>query len=237
MTGTQIVRALAAATLLFAPAVAPAAPLSAPGPAWQIQGELSESCTCSVPCSCNFGEAPSPHSFCWALIGWDIQKGRYGNVKLDGLRLAAGDGAKGVVFYIDERATPAQAAALQAIGTRVWTRFREVLGGKDPAVLEDPFLTLLGFKRARIEQEVGKRGNRLIIGEQGGFEGDYIIGLDGKTPLVVENQYSWNIQHGIKGKSKRLHYKDEHGNEFDMTGTNVNQGKFNWTDKTPIYFQ
>ena len=59
----------------------------------------------------------------------------------------------------------------------------------------------------------------------------------GKTPVVVENNWSWNIQHGIKGKTKRLHYKDEFGNEFDLTGTNANQGQFDWSDKTPVYFR
>ena len=92
------------------------------------------------------------------------------------------------------------------------------------------------FETARITQEVSEKGNRLEIGTMGGFEADYIIGLDKKTPVVVENNTSWNIPKSIKGKTKRLRYKDQHGNKFDMTATNSNQGKFDWTDQTPVYF-
>jgi hypothetical protein len=77
----------------------------------------------------------------------------------------------------------------------------------------------------------------LVIGDRGGFESSYILGIDGKTPVVVENNWSWNIRHGIKGKTKRLQYRDEFGNEFDLTGTNANQGEFDWSDQTPIYFR
>lgn len=204
---------------------------------WRISGQLSEACTCSVPCSCNFGEGPSPNHFCWALFSLDIQKGRYGRVKLDGLRLAGAAGEKGFVAYIDERADPRQAEALKAIASRMGERLREIAGAQDPKALEDPSLQFRGFKTARIEQEVGERGNRLAIGDQGGFESDYILGIDGKTPVVVENNWSWNIGHGIKGKTKRLHYKDEFGNSFDVNATNANQGRFDWSDKTPIYFR
>jgi hypothetical protein len=204
---------------------------------WRISGDLSEACSCSVPCSCNFGEGPSPKHFCWAVFSLDIQKGRYGTVNLDGLRLAAGCGARGMVFYIDDRATPAQAAALRAITTQMMARFHKVIAAMDPRALQDPTVKLLAFKTAHIEQEVGKTRNRLVIGSRGGFESDYVIGIDGKTPVVVENNWSWNIQHGIKGKTKRLRYKDEFGNEFEMTSTNANQGRFDWSDKTPVYFR
>src|ERR1041385_5350235 len=82
------------------------------GPQWHLTGDLSESCSCSVPCSCNFGEAPSPHKFCWALYSLDIQSGNYGEVDLKGLRLAGALGSKGIVWYIDERASKEQATAL-----------------------------------------------------------------------------------------------------------------------------
>src|SRR5207244_13578634 len=58
------------------------------------------------------------------------------------------------------------------------------------------------FETARITQEVSEKGNRLEIGTMGGFEADYIIGLDKKTPVVVENNTSWNIPKSIKGKTK-----------------------------------
>jgi hypothetical protein len=232
----QLPLIVALVCILTAPALASPAG-TPPVPRWRIAGDLSEACTCSVPCTCNFGESPSPHSFCWALFSLDIHQGRYFSVKLDGLRLAAGAGAKGIVFYIDDRATPEQAKALKAIARQIWSRVREITAAQNPAALSDPQMTLLGFKTVRIDQEVGQKNNRLEIGSAGAFESRYLLGIDGQTPVVVENNWSWNIQHGIKGKTKRLHYKDEFGNDFDMTDTNANQGQFDWNDKTAVYLR
>src|SRR3954454_23130630 len=107
------VAALAAA--LLAPTLAQAAESGADPTPWRISGQLSEACTCSVPCTCNFGQGPSPSHTCWALFSLDIGKGRYGKVDLKGLRLGGAVGPKGIVGYIDDRATPQQAQALQAI--------------------------------------------------------------------------------------------------------------------------
>ena len=187
------------------------------GEHWEIAGDLSEACTCNVPCSCNFGQGPSPHHFCWALFSLNIQNGHYGSVSLDGLRLSEAHGNKSRVWYIDDRATADQAEALKAIATHI-----------DPNAKH--------WERAHIVQEVGEKGNKLQIGDQGGFEADYIIGKDGKTPVVVENNTSWNIAKSVKGKTKFLRYSDGFGNKFEMTGTNSNQGKFDWTDETKEYF-
>jgi len=184
---------------------------------WEISGDLSEACTCNVPCSCNFGQGPSPHHFCWSLFSVDIQNGHYGSVSLDGLRLAGAHGNQSRVWYIDDHATPQQAEALKAIATHI-----------DPNAKH--------WERAHIVQEVGEKGNKLQIGDQGGFEADYIIGKDGKTPVVVQNNTSWNIPKSVKGKTKFLRYRDAFGNKFDMAATNSNQGKFDWTDETKEYF-
>jgi hypothetical protein len=164
-------------------------------------------------------------------------------VKLDGLHLAGAKGGKGTVFYLDDRDTPEQAEALKAIAAFMSGRILKTTTTGSPSDLEDhsnEFLRLkhfLGFKSVPIQQEAGATGNRLVVGDQGSFESDYLMGMDGKTPVVVENNWSWNIRHGIKGKTKRLQYKDEFGNAFDLTGTNANQGEFDWSDKTAIYFR
>jgi hypothetical protein len=204
---------------------------------WRISGDLSEACTCSVPCTCNFGEAPTPYSHCHFLWSLDIQKGERAGVKLGGLRLASASGAKGAVWYVDDRATPAQAAALEAIARMIQRRMVEEVARIDPKAAKNPQLQLLAFRTARITQNVGAREHSLKVGDFGEFESDYILGLDGKTPVVVENNWAWNIQRGIKAKTRRLRYRDEFGNEIDLEGTNANQGKFDWSDKTAVYFR
>src|SRR5438067_11472641 len=113
-----------AGALFLAPASA-ALDGTVAGLQWHITGDLSEACSCSVPCSCNFGQSPSPHAFCYALFGLDIQNGSYGNVDLSGLRLAGANGPKGGVWYIDERANMEQTEALKAIGDMVWRKALE----------------------------------------------------------------------------------------------------------------
>lgn len=183
---------------------------------WEIKGDFSEACTCAVPCTCNFGEGPSPHHYCHSIFSFHIESGHYGNVILDGLHLAGVHGEKSRVWYIDDRATPEQAEALKTIAARL-----------SPSATH--------FATAQITQEVGESSNQVQIGGEGGFEADYIIGMDGKTPVVVENNTSWNIPKSIKGKTRFMRYKDTFGNKFDETKTNSNEGKFDWTDTTAHY--
>ncbi|HET7215616.1 MAG TPA: DUF1326 domain-containing protein [Terriglobia bacterium] len=182
---------------------------------WELKGDFSEACSCQVPCTCNFGAGPSPHHFCWTMFSLDIKHGRYGKVKLNGLHLAAAHADKAVVWYIDERATPKQFAALEAIGR-----------GLGYHVKLPNF-----FKAARITQVVTDKGNKVEIEGHGGFKADYVIGGDGKNPIVVENITAWNIPHSIKGRTEYLRYSDSHGNNLNFKNTNSNQGKFDWTEK------
>jgi hypothetical protein len=190
------------------------------GEPWEISGDLTEACSCAVPCTCNFGQGPSPQHYCWTVWGRAIEKGHYGSLSLDGLHLAAAHGSKSVVWYIDDVASPDQAQALKMIAKR--------LGWHD----SDP----THFTSGQISQSVGEKSNKLEIAGKGGFEADYIMGLDGKNPVVVENNTTWNIARAIKGKTKRFHYEDEFGNRLDFAGVNSNQGKFDWTDTTQHYF-
>jgi hypothetical protein len=190
------------------------------GEHWEMAGQLSEACSCSVPCTCNFDQGPSPHHYCYSLFAVDIEHGHYGNVQLDGLHLAGAHGQKGDVWYIDRRATPEQAAALRTITLDLGdTRQRSTY-----------------WETAQISQTVGGKNHELEIEGYGGFKADYLIGMDGKTPITVENNSSWNIQHGIKAKASELKYHDQHGNKYKFRGVNSNQGRFDWTDQTPKYF-
>lgn len=212
--------ALVVVVALSPPVLWAAADATTSGPHWEISGDLSEACSCGVPCTCNFGEGPSPRHYCWTMFALSIDKGRYGDVKLDGLHLAAAHGKKSAVWYIDSRARPEQAVALKAIAAKMTTEWKYAAH----------------YEAARIIQEVGDKGNKLEVEGHGGFEADYIVGVDGKTPVLVENNTTWNISKSIKGKTKDFRYRDPYGNKFAFTATNSNQGKYDWTDKTEHYF-
>lgn len=209
---------------------------AAPQPSWHIQGNVSEACTCSPPCTCNFGQGASPHPFCYALFCIGVRRGSYGHVRLDGLKLVGVNGPRGSLYFVDDSATADQADALQQIGLTIWRKAFHANNGKDPDTSPGGY-HLLGFPRAHIEQTVGPRSNHVLIEGAGGFDADYLVGIDGKSPQILLNNYNWNIRGDIKAKTRELKYKDSFGNEFDFKGTNSNQGTFDWTDRTAVYYR
>lgn len=89
---------------------------------WNIQGEELANCNCNYGCPCQFGVLPTTGN-CEAVVVYDIEKGHYGDTRLDGLR-AAGvyywpgpihEGGGRMQLIIDERADADQRAALEAI--------------------------------------------------------------------------------------------------------------------------
>lgn len=89
---------------------------------WSVQGEEMVNCNCNFGCPCQFGVLPTD-GVCEAAVVYDIKKGHYGDIKLDGLR-AAGvykwpsaihEGNGHMQLIIDKAANEDQRAALQAI--------------------------------------------------------------------------------------------------------------------------
>src|SRR6478736_6337380 len=94
---------------------------------WKITGQLEEACSCDAACPCWFNSKPTKMK-CGGGQVLFIQKGNYGKVKLDGLAVASiGQSPEGQTMmesfgnwdfsnnYIDEKATPEQRKALEAI--------------------------------------------------------------------------------------------------------------------------
>jgi len=52
---------------------------------WKIKGKEFANCNCSYGCPCQFNALPT-HGFCQAVVGFQIDEGHFGAVKLDGLR-------------------------------------------------------------------------------------------------------------------------------------------------------
>ena len=98
---------------------------------WKITGQLEEACSCNAACPCWFASKPTRHT-CGGSQVLFIQKGNYGNVKLDGLAIAnyAESPENQTMMdsfgkwnfstnYIDEKANPEQRKALEAIAATV----------------------------------------------------------------------------------------------------------------------
>lgn len=54
---------------------------------WWIKGREFANCNCSYGCPCQFNALPT-HGHCRAAVGWQIDQGVYGTVKLDALSAA-----------------------------------------------------------------------------------------------------------------------------------------------------
>lgn len=193
-----------------------------PGDRWRIKGALSEACTCNVPCTCNFGQGPSPHGYCYAVYCYEIKEGHFNGVKLDGLRFGGIDAAKGNAMYLDSRAEGEQRRALEAIARKVMRVSGDRMGHG----------MLLGIKYVEIKQQYGDRHDMLDLGGQGSFKTGYIMGRDKTKPVVVVNNTEWAIHEAIKGKTEYFTIKDEYGNEYSASGTNSNHGDFEYDENT-----
>ena len=90
--------------------------------AWKVSGDVLIACNCDYGCPCNFNALPSK-GFCEGGWIWLIEQGRVGDVPLDGLGLAVfatgpaaiHEGGGRATAYVDDRANPAQRAALGRI--------------------------------------------------------------------------------------------------------------------------
>jgi hypothetical protein len=214
-----------AGSALLAPTQFAAVPVDEKTPAsWQIEGALTEACTCKVPCTCNFGEGPSPHSYCYALYSYEIRKGSYNDVTLDGLHFGATDLEHGRTFFIDERANEKQRAALRVIIARMLERVPAAEGEAKAAELAKK------VRYVAVKQEYDERRNHLQVAGIGEFSAKYIMGLDDKQPVVVRNNTTWRIRDAIKAKTTM--YRVKVGKDSVNTkDTNSNQGDFEYTDK------
>jgi len=188
---------------------------------WHIKGSLSEACSCSVPCRCNFGGKPAPHPYCYSMYSYKIEKGHHGKTELDGLKFGSMDARYGRTLYIDQRADGAQRAALNDIAV-------DLMGLKDTAQFyPGQSMAHIATRYADIVQEADKKSNHLKLGTDGEFRAEYIIGRDGINPVVVKNNTTWAIDEAIKANTSLFSY--QYGrNRFQMKDTNSNQGDFEY---------
>lgn len=133
---------------------------------WEIHGHELINCNCGYACPCQFNGLPT-HGDCRAAGAYEIARGHYGDVTLDGLRGAVmyawpgpvheGDGTMQLI--LDERADEKQRAALAAIMagedtepmTTMWSVFATMCPTKlEPLVKPIEFEVDVAARRGRI---------------------------------------------------------------------------------------
>jgi hypothetical protein len=94
-------------------------------PDWKVSGDWFDVCKCSIPCPCEFAQAPT-YGDCAGVLVWHIQKGQYSDIVLDGLNVLGLGSFTGNIwagqvkdatfgFFIDEKANEQHKEALQMI--------------------------------------------------------------------------------------------------------------------------
>ncbi len=94
---------------------------------WELSGQYMESCNCDYLCPCIYTnpQGAATHEHCYALMVYRVERGRRGDVPLDGLKFAfvirsgrvMADGGWVFAAVVDESANSAQRAALAGIAS------------------------------------------------------------------------------------------------------------------------
>ncbi|MBX2880091.1 MAG: DUF1326 domain-containing protein [Granulosicoccus sp.] len=180
------------------------------GSVYNLAGNYFESCSCTTAvCPCLFLNDPT-EGYCKAFPSWHIDKGNLGEVKLDGLNVAAwlhspGNLTQGnwrLALYIDENATDEQYAAIE-----------ELWGGKHGghlAVIASLVSEYMGAERAKISWKEDGKTRTMQVEGVGGVETVAYEGADGAdvtlrdTPLAIAPPHPITIS-----KSTRWNYNDK----------------------------
>ena len=135
---------------------------------WQIDGRELVNCNCSYGCPCQFNALPT-YGNCHAFIGYQIDKGHFGDVRLDGLRAALilswpgpiheGKGTMQVI--VDERADARQREALRKIISGEDTTDMATMWWVYSAMSPNKLETL--YKPIEFELNIEKRTGRMSI--------------------------------------------------------------------------
>lgn len=194
---------------------------------YHLTGDLLEVCDCNTLCPCWIGEDPD-NGTCQSSLAYRIERGEIDGVDVSGLAVGVTVFIPGNILagqwrairYVDDRATPAQEAALLKV-------FRGELGG--------PLAELAGLvgeevaaRRAPITFTVEKGAGTLRIGDVVEAVMEPYRGPTGEPTRLVESIFS-TIPGSPAYVSKASRFKmvqPELGIDLDLAGHNAIQGYF-----------
>jgi hypothetical protein len=189
-------------------------------PAWALEGKMISADSCTVGCPCILGEPPT-HGQCQFVGVWQLDNGRYGDVKLDGVKWGlAGEFTQKVIgertkdtfvaYFIDLAASPEQKEALRKLLTG--PSFAAL--GKAAEVKE----VAINFENLDVFGQVGKTVS-CTVGQIAKVEVTPIAGGTDRTkPLRVENEAEAGMLWTALGKASNSFYRSA-GKDYKFEGT------------------
>jgi hypothetical protein len=192
---------------------------------WHIKGREFANCNCSYGCPCQFNARPT-HGDCRAAAGYQIDEGRFGDVRLDGLRAAGlfawpgavheGNGTMQLV--IDERADERQRDALLKIMTGQETAEMATMWWIFSAMCPTKLEPL--FKPIDFEVDVDARRARLSIPDVVESKGEPIrnpvTGAEHRARIDLPHGFEYRLAEIGSGTTKttgaiKLDFANSHG--------------------------
>ena len=172
-------------------------------PEWSMNASIIEACSCPMFCQCYFNDKPSAHGggehaghshggqgehFCKFNNAFKVNKGNYGDTKLDGAKFwvagdLGGDFSKGqmewAVLTFDSSVTPAQREGIKAIAGHIypvkWNSF---------SVANDAKMSWTATRdHAEAKLDDGKTGE-VVLNKFQGMTDD---------PIVIKNLKYWGV--------------------------------------------
>jgi hypothetical protein len=200
---------------------------------YHLHGTFYEACDCFTICPCWTGERPDEGE-CTGLFAWAIESGDVDGVKVDGCRAVSVSRHAGsreashqnVILFVDDAATPEQAAALAGALTGC-------LGGP-LSELASLLGKLLGIERAPIELHRVGRITTLSVGRRIRVEGTASEGPTGRPIMLSDGKLSGVLGSPAEiGVSRRFRIGLlSHGMDLDLRGRSTMSGSFSY-DHTP----
>ncbi len=171
-------------------------------PNWRLTATLAESCSCSIPCPCNFGSDPTRMP-CDGNRLISIQSGHYGEVDLSGVTLLITFSLQGWSrIYLSDQATDRQMAAIESLLPIAFAGFRR---------------GMLSFTKASIAMEITEK-RVTFSGPESSVDMEVMRGINGK-PVKVLNLPNPSYQDYTQYRSV-MHRHESAGHRFSYSGTN-----------------
>ena len=194
---------------------------------WYLNGKVLVACNCNWGCPCNFN-APPTTGKCEGGWSWHVEKGAFGDVRLDGLNFsvfvnwpgAIHEGNGEAVVLIDERADATQRGMIETlVGGKVGGPWG-VLGWTWPTV-HGPYAAAYVLAFDGINTRISCGGHFEV---QGGPIRNPVTGAESHPGVILPEGIIF--KRGDLGTS--THFRVSHGIEYDHSGKYLAVGPFEY---------
>ena len=180
---------------------------------WFVKGREFANCNCSYGCPCQFNALPTTGRCC-AVAGFQIEEGRHGDTKLDGVRAvglytwprAVHEGKGTMQLVIDERADARQREALVKIMTGQDTKDMGTMWWVFSAMSPTKLPTL--YKPIELSVDVEGRRGRIFVDGVVEANGEPIrnpvTGAEHRARIDLPNGFEYTIAEIGSGTTRTM---------------------------------